>query len=461
MRILKRFFAWLRRLLPWRAPSKFIGRLREFVYLDEVSVYSLLASRKKGIVTEIIESQTDSLSTDTGNAGSVNVGAAKATFDSRMQKGHAQSSQVVRKAIIQTTFKELYDNERVSLALGRPDPNSIPQVRTINEIEKIAQNPKDTWVVDPNSISRGELLEVEIELEADPVFRMASIVTIVSGILEDIDQLFGQANATQLSQLRSIPQLLEGLLFGLVPIRGRLVEYVSANIGGSDFLIHQSLLSQIDTESQLDTFSVSVVGVTQRDLFWKDYRRVLFSKARYTVFARLATGGLLDTWQPFKVAEVLSGIAPRFDESMRDFGKWTDLATTSSSDAVPYSETRRGHGDGQVIKDYATELASEHGKVLSPEFLDSLLRDIIPKGNWLNNVDSRRSILAMVTRRVDAQLGVETSSEVAYNLRDAVLKRTGLKGKLAHQLSIGTPREQTSEIDPEKFLNIEIIAIYW
>ena len=67
----------------------------------------------------------------------------------------------------------------------------------------------------------------------------------------------------------------------------------------------------------------------------------------------------------------------------------------------------------------------------------------------------------MVTRRVDAQLGVETSSEVAYNLRDAVLKRTGLKGKLAHQLSIGTPREQTSEIDPEKFLNIEIIAIYW
>jgi len=461
MRILPRLLAWLRRLLPWRAPRKFIGRLREFVYLDEVSVYSLLASRKRGIVTEIIESQTDSLSTDTGNAGSVNVGAAKTTFDSRIQMGHAQSSQVVRKAIIQTTFKDLYDNERVSLALGRPDPNSIPRVRTINDIEKIAQNPKDTWVVDPNSISRGELLEVEIELEADPVFRMASIVTIVSGILEDIDQLFGSANATQLSQLKSIPQLLEGLLFGLVPIRGRLVEYVSANIGGCDFLIHQSLLSQIDTESQPETCPVSVVGVTQHDLFWKDYRRVLFSKARYTVFARLATGGLLDAWQPFKVAEVLSGIAPQFDESMRDFGKWTDLATTASSDAVPYSETQQGNDNDQVIRDYATELAKEHGKILSPEFLDSLLRDIIPNRNWLDNVDSRRSTLAKVTRRVDAQLGVKTSSEVAYNLRDAVLKGTGLKGKLAPQMSTGTPREQTSEIDPEKFLNIEIVAIYW
>ena len=118
--------------------------------------------------------------------------------------GHTQSSQVVRKAIIQTTFKELYDNERASLSLGRPDPKSVPQVRTFADIEKIARNPKNTWVVDPSAISRGELLEVDIELEADPVFRLASIVTIVSGLLEDIDQLFGQANATQLSQLRSV-----------------------------------------------------------------------------------------------------------------------------------------------------------------------------------------------------------------------------------------------------------------
>ena len=375
--------------------------------------------------------------------------------------GHTQSSQVVRKAIIQTTFKELYDNERASLSLGRPDPKSVPQVRTFADIEKIARNPKNTWVVDPSAISRGELLEVDIELEADPVFRLASIVTIVSGLLEDIDQLFGQANATQLSQLRSIPQLLEGLLYGLVPIRGRLVEYVAANIGDCDFLIHQSLLSQIDTDSQPEICPVSVVGVTQRDLFWKDYRRVLFSKAQYTIFARLATGGLLDTWQPFKVAEVLSGIAPRFDESMRDFGKWADLATIASSDAVPYSKTQRGHDDGQVIEHYATELANRHGRVLSPEFLDSLQRDIKPKRDWLNSVDSRRPTFAEVTRLVDAQLEVKTSSEVAYNLRDAVLERAGLKRKLVTQLSRATPHEPTSEIDPEKFLNIEIVAIYW
>ena len=461
MKTLPQLFAKLRRLLPWWAPSKFIGRLREFVYLDVVSVNSLLASRKKGIVTEIIESQTDSQSTGSGNAGGLNVGAVRATFDSTMQTGHIQSSQVVRKAIIQTTFKELYDNERSSLALSRPNPGSAPRVKTTTEIEKIGQNSKDSWVVYPNVIERGELLEVEVELEADPVFRMASIVTIVSGILEDIDQLFGHANATQITQLRSIPQLLEGLLFGLVPIRGRLVNYVSVNIEGCDYLVHKSLLNQIDTESRPDTCKVSVVGVTQRDLFWKDFRRVLFSKAKYTVFGRIAKGGLVENWQPFKVAEVLSGIAPQFDESMKDFSQWTDLASTTSSDSVTYPDSQQGHDDDQVIEEYATELARVHCKDLPPEFLDRLHQEVVPEDNWLNSVDGRRPIFAEVTNRVDAQLGVKTSNEVAYKLRDAVLKGTGLKGKLAPQLSSKTPRQQPPKIGPEKFLEIEIVAIYW
>ena len=69
-------------------------------------------------------------------------------------------------------------------------------------------------------------------------------------------------------------------------------------------------LEQMPDGARIKTCSAFVVGVTQRDLFWKDIRQVLFSGARYTVFCRLGMSGLADKWHPVKVADVLAGIAP-------------------------------------------------------------------------------------------------------------------------------------------------------
>ena len=58
MSIASRLRDWLRAPKLRQVPENSTGLLREFVYLDEVSVYSLLASRKQGIATEFSESQT-------------------------------------------------------------------------------------------------------------------------------------------------------------------------------------------------------------------------------------------------------------------------------------------------------------------------------------------------------------------------------------------------------------------
>ena len=304
MSISSRLKAWLRRLTPQEAPKKLSGLLREFVYLDEVSVYSILASRKGAIATEFTESQTASLNSDVGGSVSVGFGGTKAEIDSKMRAGHVQGSQVLRKAIIQTSFKELYDIERASLAFSPPDAHSMPTVKAVADIDQTFESlAKDNWITDPSVIRRGELLEVEVELEADPIFRMASVITTLRELMEDNEELFGHAITTQLPQMRSMAQVLEGLLVGLVPIRGRLVDYISASIGGRDVLIHRSLLKQIDPSMWPETHTAFVVGVAERDLFWKDIRRVLFAKARYTVFCRLATEGLAKIWHPVKVAE--------------------------------------------------------------------------------------------------------------------------------------------------------------
>ena len=312
MSIASRLRAWLRRLKPLKDPESSAGLLREFVYLDEVSVYSILASRKGAIATEFTESQTASLNSDIGGAVSVGLGGTKAKVDSKIQAGHVQGSQVLRKAIIQTSFKELYDIERASLALSPPSDDSTPTVRTVADIgEKFDHLAKGSWLVDPKSISRGELLEVEVELEADPIFRMASVITTLRELMEDNEEIFGHAVSAQLPQMRAIAQLLDGLLVGLVPIRGRLADYTSVSLCGQDVLIHNSILHQISPEARPETQTAYVVGVAERDLFSKDIRRVLFSNAKYTVFCRLATEGLADRWHPVKVADVLAGIVPK------------------------------------------------------------------------------------------------------------------------------------------------------
>ena len=189
--------------------------------------------------------------------------------------------------------------------------------------------------MDPSTIHRGELLEVEVELEADPIFRVSAIITTLCELIEDNDHLFDQEITAQLAEMRSVAQVLESLLAGLVPIRGRLVDYKTASIGGRDVLVHRSLLDQLPANAQPEACSVFVVGVAQSDLFWKDIRRVLFSEARYTVFCRLATSGLADRWRPVKVADVLAGIAPAFDELIREFSETARLAMAAAVDTSP------------------------------------------------------------------------------------------------------------------------------
>ena len=462
MNISSRLRAWLRRLKSQNDPENLDGPLREFVYLDEVSVYSILASRKGAIATEFTENQTSSSNSDVGGSVSVGFGGTKAKVDSKIQAGYVQGSQVLHKAIIQTSFKELYDLESNSLALSPPDACSMPTVKEVADIEEnfdLLVN--KCWLVDPSTIRRGELLELEVELEADPIFRVASVITTIRELMEDNEDLFGDTITTQLPQMRSMAQVLEGMLVGLVPIRGRLVDYVSASIGDREVLIHNTILNQIDSEARPKTYTAFVVGVAERDLFWKDIRRVLFSNARYTVFCRLGTEGLADRWHPVKVADMLSGFVPQFDELIREFSEKARLAMMGPTDTSATPTGPQGSDGGQVLSQYAALLAVHHSHTLTPECIHSLILEISPGEGWLNSVDTRRPIFADLTRRIDDVLGVQTSNEDAYLLRHTVLTEAGLGVPRIPQELDASGEDQSPVLQPERFLDTEIVAIYW
>ncbi len=194
---------WFRRLRRTRAQDYSYEPLREFVYLDEVSVYSLLASRKGSIATEFTESQTTSLNSNVGGEIGIGFAGAMASLESSRQSSRIQASQVLRKSVIQTSFKELYEIERASLAMKPLESDKAPELTEISELESRFESlASEMWIIEPDAMRRGQLLEVEVELEADPIFRMASVITTIQELIEDNEFLFGREMTNRLPQMR-------------------------------------------------------------------------------------------------------------------------------------------------------------------------------------------------------------------------------------------------------------------
>ena len=449
-------------LKPRGATNITMGPLREFVYLDEVSVYSILASRMGGIAAEFTERKTATLNSEIRGSLSAGIGGIGTKLDSKLGANHVEGSQVLRKAVIQTSFKELYDIECESLVLTSHESESPPTIRGMADLEARLRRaaPNDGWLVDHGAIRRGGVMEVSVELDADTIFRMVSIISTFKELMENNETLFGNVDVAQIAEMGSIARVLEGLLVGLVPIRGRVVDYQAAAVAGREVLIHRSLLEQMPHGEQPETYPVFVVGVTERELFWKDIRRLLFAGARYTIFGRIGRDGLADAWHPIKIADVLSGLAPGFDEMVGQFSAKAEQAFNAGykSAAVP----SRSHDElGNVaVRAYAKMLIQHHGCTVNSKVMEDSTRGVTLHEGWSDSVDGQRTVFGEVTRRVEGALGVETPRETVYQLRQAAMEKARAANEDASEGSL--EHEWPSATKPsERFVDTEVIAIYW
>ena len=458
----KRLRAWRQRRREAREAKEQPETHREFVYLDEVSVYSLLASHKGAIATEFTESQTASLNSEVGGSLGGGFGVAKAEIGSRIKAAQSRTSQVLRKAIVQTSFKELHDLEQPKLGVPDARGNSeTPNVGSLSDLERdLELHLTAGHAIAPRTLGRGDLIEVEVVLEADPIFRVSAIITTILEILEENFQFFNVENVGQLAEIRPIGRLLESLLADLVPIRGTLVDFRVAEIGGREYLVHRDVFDQFDKPGDAALRDVVVVGVAERDLFWKDIRRVLFSGSRFTMFCRLGGEGLQDHWRPIKLMDVLHDIHPVFGEQIGDLGETALHAMEMAVDASQQPHPLSGDGEGALLQRYVTMLAESHGQLPNPAEVADLIAAVERPTGWTETVDSRRPVLAEVTRRVDSAFGVVTTPDSACHLRVAAVSDAGL-GHLGSDGSQAPVPPSTRVGTAVRFLDAEIIAIYW
>ncbi len=431
--------------------------LREFVYLDEVSVYSLLASRKGAIATDFTDTESASLNSQFAGSLGGGFGLAKVEARASVEGGQAYGSQVMRKAIVQTSFKEFRELESERLALNVPtgDP---PLVTSVTELgERLDSLLAEGWVIDPSRLQRGALAEVEVVLTVDPIFSATAAISTMRDLMEESPELFGVRDSAQLAEVRAVGGVLDKLLAGLVPVRCQLVSFEAVEVRGSDYLVHPGLI-EAQTAGAIETQPVFLVGVAQRELFWKDIRRVLFSESRFSLFCRISQGELTRDWRPVKGVEVLNAIHPVFNQYMRDIGAQFLAGMQSAFEGLNEPAAMPGDQGRALLETFSQALAAYHGKVLSAEQLSRLHVSVLKDdASWPDSVDSRRPVLNEARVFVERELWVRTPHEVAARLRlAAVGKHPGLKAEMA-----GTAADFRSGPDRERFLDVEIVAIYW
>jgi hypothetical protein len=456
MRWWTRFRRWLRRKR-WEHQGNAV--LREFVYLDEVSVYSLLASRSGPVATEFTQTESESLKDESTSGLAVNAGAVKGELGSRLEGTQTVGAQVVRKASAQARFKQLLDDEQDEMLLRAEPRTKRPKVRDVTALSRLAADGKSRdWVLDAPQLRRGDLLELEVELAAEEIYGVSQTMSSLLSILQEDPQAFGVGNSDALRYGVLMTRVLDALLVGLVPIRARVVSHMVLCHGSNELLVRKELLQDVDTAElgENGLRPLYVVGVTEIGLFWKDVRRILFSRNRYLTLFRLGQDGLPGDWTPIKLIDVLSDVMPSVAAQLDSTGRGL-LAALRESQSTEGQKSRAEQMNHALLL-FADALASGDVQVTIDDLAGAGLL-LEPQMPFVDTTEGRREIFATAMKWLAGHTETPIDAERAALARsEAVLEAFYIQGPASESGAVGGG----APAGPDgPCLDSEIIAVYW
>lgn len=446
-----------------RSESSRGGELREFVYLDDVSVYSLLASRRGWITTDMTETESASLQSEVSASAGANALIGKAEIGSRIQAGNSSGTQIVRKAIIQSSFKEWYALESEELVLRPVDQGAA--IRTFDAIEdlerSVTSEEPQAGIVHSKSLRRGCLVEVEVELEAAPIFNVVAVMTGVLDVIRDAPRMFG-IRQQDFAEMAATSGVLDKLLGGLIPVRGRVIGYDVVAIGGKDVIVDRRALANLAEEPTLNPRPLVLTGVAEHALFWKDIRRILFAKSTYKVLARVASSGLSDEWTPVKLVDVLRTVAPTLADSM-DAMNYSIATSMGGGTDGPGTETTQ-MAVNALVK-YGTILVEGTKSTIDGAAIRELLTTTVERMGVtrFGSRAERLSMFAAITTAVEKAIDEPVDKTMAAMARTQALTDAGftVDGQPVSRPSAPPHQDTNPPKSADRFLDTELIAIYW
>jgi hypothetical protein len=447
-------FKWFnRRYRAWRRKHKMkahSGALREFIYLDDVSVYSLLGSRGGPIASEFTESQSRTLESEANGGLELGSSSKKVSLGGRLSLTRVSESQVVRKAIIQTTFKELFGLIKNDLIFKADFLNSKPPALSKNPDWDLYE--EEGWLYDTAKLKRGELVEIEFSLEAESIFCISTAASVMIELLEETPEEFCKFDRKLLGQIRAVDGILSKLLAGLVPIRGEATDLSVIEIEGKQWIARNQFVELLPHDRYSHRRPLTVVGVAETRLFWKDIRRVLFSSARMRGLCRIARDGLHDDWTPLKLADVMESVTPGLTNPLSEFKAISHLSFDKMAKRSSENDPRLKQ---YVLERYIELLVDQYSLPTKQVNLETEVEKILcgpldTKEEWRNAMlRLSHSLLKEGTINRDPENEVIARSQAL-----SLLARPS-------QQSVGVVPGTNNQSRNDAFLDVEFVGIYW
>lgn len=455
MRWLRQQWARFRRWRRIRRARANEAPLREFVYLDDVSVYSLLTSRQGALASEYTDIATTSRRAEISSSFGVSGDGPNASLGSKLGSGQSRSSQVVRKSTIQAAFKEFYEGEEGRLVFRPVDGSPSAAVRSWLDLDRMIGTPLfEGWIVDPTVLVRGGLAVLDVELRADPVFRATSIIATLRNIVAENPKMFVSL-IPSLDEVAAINRILDQFLAGLIPIHCRIRDFDAVLSEGRRVLVHRTILDGLPLDETRKREAVHLVGVTEERLFWKDVRRVLFASSRFQVMCRLNYEGIRDTWVPVKLTNVLDEVIPGLGSQFSQFGHSVFSVDAANSTYSDSTERLRS-----ALMAYGSALAaqSDSSDAANAAAIDEAL---LIAGENTGDVHSLRRAFNAVSDVVLQPLEDRPNATTLAQLRAAALEEFGLFPDGTLNASAPIASTPVTQANSGPVLDGEVVAVYW
>ncbi|MCZ4656585.1 MULTISPECIES: DUF6414 family protein [Dietzia] len=441
-------------------------RRREFVYLDETSVISLVAARHGSIAetfkdthSENVNSQLASQISTSSSALSPGIG-----LNSNVAAGRTTTQEVVRRSVVQGTFRHLrLTDDDLSLSVEDQKPRRWPRrAESSEDLEKkLKRLAKQRRAVRVGDLKRGDVVELRVELSADPSYQFTAAATSMLDMIDGQYSIFGITEA-QFAKYAPMLELLPKMLVDLVPINAQVVSHVQVAVNGESWIVDATAIAH-HSELKAEVKRLSVAGVTELPSFWKDTRRVLFDQSEYTVYARVAKPGLDTTWSPIKIADVFDSLATDFGAEIRKLPAAFEATRADRNAVAKIHVSELLVADGLIP--FGLELARLTGRRIGDDELRhsaSMAAREYSDHSELDDLRRARDSYDTIVRTLEAcppLVFAPIDRDLVAAIREPLHDLVRLKAAAA--------RESDAEVNSapsesgQQLLEVEFVAIYW
>jgi len=434
LKIRQRLHSVVARVQRWLAKNQF-DDLREFVYLDEISVRSLLASTGEGgIVSETVDEEMRRRRSGSSAGGSVGVGPGSVNAGVSEEREHQETKIETRNYnLIQSKFTRLYKSDAVERKL------SLDQIPI--EEESVEEEFLGLTISD---LKRGDVVELRVNLKANLLFRLYRTVDYFDEAFEDqID-----------SETEEMLELIDSSLGNRIPVVGEAVDYKVVEREEGEKKIKRS--DELSNDKKENIENLEVVTLLNLDSLWADPIRTLFNNDRFVIYCRVEDVDI-DRWYPLKVTRAINSLSKPAAKSLnQEFRRGLEETRSQLSELQSFTDRSVDSALqwSKDIEEYTESLEDECDQNVSEDEQEQLMQEAmgtVDLGNKVSQTAQRKSILEDYTDAFIKMFGLDPISAE---------KRQELRADASRSIQSG--RVLSSSDEDEAFrIETNTVALYW